>query len=126
MTNLDLREELLDLGLDDILQLSEIVSVVARYVGIGRHDEPAIIAPTLAAIRDLVEPGWAIAGDAVQDTEGYAVINGWALTPSEVIARIEKDWGELEKPPGLGAVVWLELTNAGRAEAQRMLAANDS
>jgi hypothetical protein len=121
MTRIDLREELLDRGLDDILQLFEVVSVVARYVGIGRHDEPAIIAPTLDAIRDLVEPGWAIAGNAVQDTNGYAVINSWKLTPAEVIARIEKDWGELKGPPSLGDVVWLELTHIGRAEALRVL-----
>lgn len=118
---LALREELLDRGLGDILQLSEIVSVVSRHVGIGRHDEPAIIAPTLDAIRDLVEPGWAIAGNAVQDTNGYAVINSWKLTPAEAIDRIEKDWGELKGPPSLGDVVWLELTHTGRAEALRVL-----
>jgi hypothetical protein len=100
--------------------------VVAEHLEMSPNDEPAIIVPTLAAIRDLVEPGWAIAGDAVQDTKGYAIVNSWKLTPSEAIARVAKEWGELERHLGLGDVVWLELTNAGRAEAQRMLASGRS
>lgn len=119
MTAQALRKELLALGLDDEIQLFEIIHVVGEYFDIDHLDESAVMGPTLDAIRDLLETKYMIAGDAVKDGKGSYVIRPWGLGASDAIARIEKEWRELEEPPNLGDVVWLDLTDAGQTEARK-------
>ena len=75
--------------------------------------------PTLKVIYSLLSSGYAIAGNVEKD-EGILRIRSWGLSPSDTVSRIEEKWHELEKPPNLGDVVWLELTEAGRAEARKV------
>jgi hypothetical protein len=115
----DLQNDLLARGLDDLLQLVEIISVVGGHVGIDRHDQ-SVMDPTLKVIYCLLSSGYAIAGSVEKDDKGILRIRSWGLSPSDTVSRIEEKWRELEKPPNLGDVVWLELTDRGRAEALKV------
>jgi hypothetical protein len=118
MTHSAIKDELLDRGLDDMLQLSEIAGVVRRHRDIALTDESAVVSPTIEVIHDLLASGYAVAGEVVKDREGLLMVRSWDLGPSETTTRIEKLWGALEHPITLGDVVWLELTDAGRDEAR--------
>ena len=112
-----IRNELLDRGLTDILHLPEIVSVVSRHLGLGMGDE-LVVRRTLEVIRELLESGFVIAGPVKRDGEGLLCIHSWGIIPSDAMKRIEHDWRELGREPKPGEVVWLELTDAGRAKAR--------
>lgn len=120
MSHSDITKELLSRGLDDDLQLFEVISVVGRHTGIDRHDEPAIIDPTLAVIRELLDAGYAEAGSAVAEKDGCYTIRSWGLPPSDAVARIREGWLRLDESPSLGDVVWLALTEQGEAQARRV------
>jgi hypothetical protein len=119
MTHSPIKDELLDRGLDDMLQLSEVAGVVRRHRDIALTDESTVVSPTLEVIRELLESDYVIAGSVVKDGEGLLVVQSWGLGPSETTKRIEKEWRELGHPVTLGDVVWLELTDAGRDEARK-------
>jgi hypothetical protein len=110
-----IRNELLDRGLTDILHLPEIVSVVGRHLSMSVGDD-SVMSPTLEAIRDLLDSGYAIAGYVTKNDKGLLQIRSWDMSPSDSVKRIECDWSELGRPPNPGEVVWLELTDAGRAK----------
>jgi hypothetical protein len=118
MSEAGLRNELLVRGLSDMLQLSELISVTSRLLNLHPHD-PEIMRPTLDVIFDLLDPGYAIAGDTIRDIDNFLYVRSWKLSPTETVTRIESEWRNLERPPNLGDVVWLELTGAGRIEARR-------
>jgi hypothetical protein len=119
MMSRTIKDELLDRGLDDMLQLAEIAGVVRRYHDISPTDELTVVEPTLGVIRDLLESEYAIAGNVVKDGDGLLMVRPWDLGPSETIMRIEKEWRDLEHPLTLGDVVWLELTEIGRDKARK-------
>jgi hypothetical protein len=110
-------DELLDRGLDDMLQLSEVIGVTGRHLGKRIHDR-SVEAMTLELIGDLLQSGDAIAGDLDQDSGKILYVRSWGLSPSATVERIEREWRELAKPPNLGDVVWMELTESGREKAR--------
>jgi hypothetical protein len=118
----ELVTSLLLQGLDDELQFCWIIGEVAiDYLGLSpaEEDDQAVMGPTLEVIGELLEPGYFVAGDALlHDDDTYSISPG-ELDTSAAIKRIEKEWRELPEAPSLGDVVWLEITDAGRAEAQR-------
>jgi hypothetical protein len=118
MTHPAIKDELLDRGLDDMLQLSEIAGVVRRHKEIALT-ESAVVSPTLEVIRELLDSAYVIAGNVVKDEEGILMVQSWGLRPGETIARIEKEWRELGHPITVGDVVWLELSDAGRDKARK-------
>jgi hypothetical protein len=107
--------ELLDSGLDDILHFPWIISVVSTHLG-KSVDDTSLVAPTLEVIHDLLESGYVVAGPVVEDENGILYIRSWEMSPSDTVRRIEHDWRELGRAPNPGEVVWLELTDAGRAK----------
>jgi hypothetical protein len=111
-----LRNELLDRGLSDMLQLSEMASVARRHLG-GSPSESEVIRVTTEVISDLLGSGYAIVGDVVKD-EKLLCVRSWGLSTADTVRRIEDEWRALGRPPNLGDVGWLELTDAGRAEAR--------
>jgi hypothetical protein len=111
-----LRNEVLDRGLSDMLQLSEMASVARRHLG-GSPSEAAVVRATTELIGDLLGSGYAIVGDVEKD-EGLLCVRSWELSTADTVKRIEGEWRALGRPPNLGEVCWLELTDAGRAEAQ--------
>jgi hypothetical protein len=116
--NQALCNELLDRGLSDMLQLSEMASVARRHLG-GSPSEAQVMQATTEVVGELVGSGYAIVGDVIKD-EGLLCVRSWALGAAETIERIEDEWRALGRPPNLGDVCWLELTDAGRAEAQAL------
>ena len=111
-----LRNELLRRGLSDTLQLSEMTSVAQRHLG-GSPSEAEVIQATTEAVGELVGSGYAIVGDVVKD-QGLLCVRSWELSTADTVKRIEDEWRALGRMPNLGEVCWLELTEAGRAEAQ--------
>lgn len=114
--NQTLRNELLDRGLSDMLQLSEMASVARRHLD-GSPSEPDVIRATTEVISDLLGSDYAIVGDVVKDEE-LLCVRSWELSTADTARRIEDEWRALGRPPNLGDVCWLELTDAGRAEAR--------
>jgi hypothetical protein len=119
------KEELLAAGLDDMLDLSLIDSVVANRMGIDYLDETRQMPPSLEIIRDFLAEGWAIAGDVVKGPEGLLEVRDWGLPPEKAVEKIRKEWLEMDRPLFAGDVVWLELTEKGRAFARRLEGARD-
>jgi len=117
--NRALRSELLDRGLSDMLQLSEMASVAQRHIG-RSPSEGATMRATTEAISELVGSGYAIVGDVVRD-EGLLCVQSWGLGAAETIKRVEDEWRALGRMPNLGEVCWLELTDAGRAKARELV-----
>jgi hypothetical protein len=115
--NRDIVTELLQRGLVDILQLAEIASVVRSHVAESSEDSD-VLSETLEVITHLLASGYATAGDVVRDQDGLLHIRSWGLSPSDTVKRIEDEWRALGRLPNLGEVCWLELTDAGRAEAR--------
>jgi hypothetical protein len=111
-----IRNELLDRGLDDILQLDEMASVARRHLG-GSASEVEVMQVTTGIIRELMNAGYAIVGNVAKDDEGILYISSWGLGPADTTKRIEEEWGALGRMPNLGEVCWLELTETGRAHA---------
>lgn len=111
-----LRNELLDRRLSDMLQLDEMASVTRRHLG-GSPSEADVMRATTEIICKLLSSGYAIVGDVVRD-EGLLCVQSWKLSAADTIKRIEAEWRALGRPPNLGEVCWLELTDAGRAEAR--------
>lgn len=116
--------EVLDRSLEDMLQLAEIMSVVGKRLDRHPHD-PAVKAPTLDVIYDLLSGGYVIAGDVKKNEEGLLCVYSWGLAPQEAVARISHEWAELNEPPNLGDVVWLEITDAGRKKIEDLKHLND-
>jgi hypothetical protein len=99
-----------------MLQLSEMASVARRHLG-GSPSEADIIRATTEVIGDLLGSGYAIVGDGIRDDE-LLCVHSWRLSTADTIKWVEDEWRALGRPPNLGDVAWLELTDAGRAEAQ--------
>jgi len=109
-------------GLDDICQVWWIAGTVHKLTGIPR-ETPELVDLAVGAVRDLLDSGYAVFGDAVQDERGMVTIVPWESAPDEVAARVKKEWGELDDRLRMGDIGWLELTDKGREEARRLDAA---
>jgi hypothetical protein len=114
--NQALHNELLDRGLSDILQLSEMAGVARRHLG-GSPSEDEVMRATTEIVGELVDAGYAIVGDVAKDDKGILYISSWGLGSADTVKRIEDGWRSLGRPPNLGDVCWLELTESGRAHA---------
>jgi hypothetical protein len=113
----NLTSEILGYGLEDFLDLSWIMQIVARSVGVKPADESAVYETTIGVVRDLLTLGLATAGDAREDEKGLFEVQPWGLGPLESVKRIEDSWRALPHSPKAGDIAWLELTDAGRAAA---------
>lgn len=113
------RNELLDRGLDDMLQLAEVVSVVREHLDLKIKD-PAVRRTTLKILRDMLDREEVTAGDVEKDQEGILYVRSWELPPEKAIERIDRDWPLNRPMPNLGEVVWFELTDTGRDEIRRL------
>lgn len=125
MKKQDLTNEILGYGLEDFLDLGWITLIVARAIKAKSYDESVVFRSTIDVIRELLEANFATAGDTVEDNEGIFDVRPWDLSPEDALARIEKEWRELGRPPKTGDIMWLELTDAGRAAALGAVAEED-
>jgi hypothetical protein len=98
------HNELLDRGLEDILQLSEMASVARRHLG-GSASEVEVMQVTTGIIRELMNAGYAIVGNVAKDNEGILYIYSWGLGPADTTKRIEEEWGALGRMPNWRGVL---------------------
>jgi hypothetical protein len=103
-------DELLLRGLDDWLQLAEVVSVVGSADPALSNDEKKV--RTLEVVIEMLDGGLVEAGDVTAD--GFV---SWQLSPTMAINTIVDRWSRLEGMPGIGEVCWLANTAAGDAAA---------
>jgi hypothetical protein len=118
MTLEAIRNELLTFGLDDMLGLWWVIGVVADHIGVNPNDDSRVMHPTLDAIHDLLVSNYAIAGNVETDNDGILFVKSWGMNANDTVERIKREWEKLAAPPNLGDVVWLELTDNGREQAQ--------
>lgn len=123
MTN-DLRNELLDQGLRDILRLSWVISVVGGHLSKGVGDAD-VKEQTLGILREMLEAGYFVAGEVAKDDGGVLYVQPWKLSPEGVVNRIASEWRFLAEEHSLGDICWLELTSVGRAMIQSIRAITD-
>lgn len=114
-----LQNKLLSSGLDDVLQLSEVISGVSAYLSKSPHDL-SLMWPTIKVVQYLLESGYVVVGDVMKKDDGSLFVRSWELSPPEAGKRMERDWQDLDEPRNLNDIVWLELTDAGRDEARRV------
>lgn len=115
----EIKNELLDCGLDDLLYLAWAIQVTSRHLGTSPTD-PVVVEPTLRAIAEMLEAGHIVAGPTGRDSEDRLYVRAWDLSPRDTAERIRAEWSGLGDPPTPGQVAWFELTDAGRAEATRL------
>jgi hypothetical protein len=115
------RAELYDRGLDDMLMLAEMSSVVSRHLDEPLDSELAVDA-TVDLIEQLLGSGHAIIGDVIRFPEGLLGVRSWGLNPSSTGDRIRREWRAIGRLEKLGEVCWLELTEEGRENARTLRA----
>jgi hypothetical protein len=114
-----IKGALLLYGLEDMLDLGWMAQSVRLVAGKERQD-PQVVDLTLEAIHGLLEGGYAVVGDGVQDERGFASVDHWDRSPDAAIAEIKSRWSTLKEPLRPVGVVWVELTEKGREEAKRL------
>jgi hypothetical protein len=90
-------DELLLRGLDDWLQLAEVVFVVGSADPALSKDEKKV--RTLEVVSELLDGGLVEAGDVTAN--GFV---SWRLSPTMAINTIIDRWSRLEDLPGIGEV----------------------
>ncbi len=113
-----LEGEILSRGLDDIIQLSEIVSVARFKLGI--EEGPDLFDIVGKCLRVLVGETLAIFGD-LDESKAPLTIQAWSGDAEAIADRAVSEWKALSRSPGLAEIGWLELTDAGRTEARQRL-----
>ncbi|HEV7465407.1 MAG TPA: hypothetical protein VGP96_03850 [Candidatus Dormibacteraeota bacterium] len=107
-------DELLLRGLDDWLQMAEVVFVVGSADPALSNDEKKVRA--LEVITEMLDGGLVEAGEVTAD--GFV---SWRLSPKTAIARIVERWSRVEDMPGSGEVRLLANTAAGDAAAKTVV-----
>lgn len=105
-------EDVLDRGLDDWIDITEVASV-AKTVG-GAVTDAELQALSIEIIRNVLREGLMEAGDVT--TDGF---HRWGLSPNEALQRIEHDWGALGRWPYIGDICWLSNTEEGDGRARQ-------
>jgi len=122
MSSKDTKNALLLEGLNDMLSLGWIEQTVGTVEGKERND-PSLVQSVAEAIQELLEANFAIAGNVVKDpADGLLMVRAWGLTSDATVERILRERNELDGP-ARASLVWLELTDRGRVEAQKLAAA---
>jgi hypothetical protein len=106
-------EDVLDRGLDDWIDITEVASV-AKTVG-GAVTDAEIQELSIEIIRSVIQEGLMEVGDVT--TDGF---HRWGLSPDEALKRIEHDWGALGRWPYIGDICWLSNTEEGDKRARQL------
>jgi hypothetical protein len=109
--NKTLANEILKRGMEDLIQLAEIISVAHSVFDIELG--PQMISTVSECVGSLLNQRLVLVGDL--DYSGSPLkVKPWPGEPSETVDRIIREWTALSRDPGLGEICWLELTAEGR------------
>lgn len=114
--------ELLVRGLDDWIDLAEVVWVV-RSSGLAKT-KIEIVDRSLEVIRILLAKGYANIGEVV-DKDGLC-FNPWSNAAEDAVARIRRLWQAADQPLRPGDICWLENTPLGDQVAKGRKSETDS
>jgi len=106
-------------GLDDMLHLGWMERTTRVVTGRDRQDSE-VLNLTLEAIYHLLKVGYAGVGNTVRDERGMLSVAYWDSSPDAVIAEIRNRLEATEDPANREFIAWLELTDKGREEAERL------
>ena len=107
--NDEIKRRLLLDALDDWLGLWDVLGYFEDLPESARRRS------TLSAVDEMLRSGWFEAGFPTQDGKFEA----WRLSVDESVQRIADEWSALGKDPGLGDIVWLNLTPVGEMNARK-------
>jgi hypothetical protein len=85
---------------------------LARWIRLSDSDadDDKIQARTLEILRDLLEAGYIVAGDA---DFGSGKFTQWNLSVDQIIDRIHREWDVLGRDPSIWDIVWFVSTTEG-------------
>ena len=110
-----LVEDVLANGVDDLVYAGWLHQI-ARRSGVGDPSQLRML--SLGLIAELLVRGLMVAGGFDGDSH-----RPWDCSMGEAIARISEDWqGWGDEVPTPGAIVWPDLTPAGREIGEAVLA----
>jgi hypothetical protein len=110
-----LLEDIIARGIDDWVYAAEVHDIAART---GLSDPEQLRMLAVGLIAEALVQGLLVAGD-------YDGVEHrpWSVSVGEAIARIAEDWLKWgNEVPTPGAIVWLDLTPAGREIAEAVIA----
>lgn len=73
---------------------------------VALEDEDTVRKLSLQAIRELAEQGSIEIGDVNWDQECF---EEWGIPVDDAIERIEREWSELGREPGMDEICWLSI-----------------
>jgi hypothetical protein len=113
-----LENEILRRGLDDILQLAELISIAysAFHISMGSPMMKAIA----LSLHDLLVRNLVIVGN-LDSSHLPLVVSRWPGDPDSIVRRVISDWTALGHDPGLSEVCWLQLTDEGREAGIKLI-----
>jgi hypothetical protein len=110
-----LIEDVLARGVDDWVYAAEILDIAAR-TELG--DASQLRQLSIGLVAELLVRGLVLAGE--YDGDGH---RPWECSTGDAIARIAEEWQSWgDEVPTPGAIVWLDLTAAGRQIGEAVLA----
>lgn len=101
-------------GLDDWVQLTEVVAWVREDDAHGLDDVAALADAVDRVLAELLDDGLVAAG-TVTEQDGFVP---WDLPAAAALERVRLGLLATDGEPGIGEVAWFELTPAGRAVAE--------
>jgi hypothetical protein len=113
-----LTDEILIRGLEDIIQLAEVISV-AQLIQANKFGP--MESTVCECVRSLVDQGSIVVGDL--DTSNSPLrIRPWSGDSNAIVDRINREWSALGRDPGLAEICWLQLTIDGRNRGEKLSA----
>ena len=113
-----LEREILVRGVDDVIQLAEMVSGAHFEVGIDFGED--MFNAIAGCISSMVRNGLAEVGGLEPDGPTLQFV-AWPGGADEVVRRVLTEWKLLGRDPNLSEVSWLSLTEKGRKAAETFL-----
>jgi hypothetical protein len=112
-----LENEILIRGLNDIIQLAEVISVANSDFDV--QPGPKMLSAVTKCVRSLLAHNFAVVGD-LDFSGGSVKVKAWPGSPRSIVGRIVREWTELKRDPGLSEICWIELTQDGRRFGEKL------
>jgi hypothetical protein len=111
VTDDTLENEILKRGLEDIIQLAEVIGVAHGILRI--EIGPTMFDAVAECFHSLLSRNLAVVGDLGHSGSPLTVVP-WVGDTDAIVNRVIDDWKALQRDPGLSEICWLELTEEGR------------